>query len=93
MKQSKAIQEALRKLPAVDEIIISGKINKYSLPHALIKKITQGTINSLRQEIINKNIPKNILDTIIKNVIQQLDQIIDFSIKGLSILNIFEAFL
>ena len=81
MKQSKAIQEALRQLPSIDEIIISEKINNYSLPRTLIKNIIQDTIHGLRQDIINNIISKSIIDTIKNSVIQQLDQILDFSIK------------
>ena len=81
MTESKAIQEALRNLPSVDEVIFSKEINGYNLPNTLIKEIAQNTIDSLRKEIINNVIPKEIPAVVKKNIIKQLDYILGLSIK------------
>ena len=66
-----------------DEIrILDIHVNFFvNLPYILIKDITQNVIDGLRKEIINNNIPENIPNVVIKNIIQKLDHILDLAIK------------
>ena len=81
MTKSKAIQEALRNLPSIDEVILSIEFNKFDLPYLLIKDTAQSIIDSLRIEIINNKIPDNIPKVVINKILLELNEIIDLSIK------------
>ena len=81
MTNSRAIQEALRSLPSVDELILLIDFDKYELPHSLITNIIQKNINNIRENIIKNDIPDNSLKIIKNNIILSLNSIIETSIQ------------
>ena len=81
MTNSRKIQDALRSLPSVDELILLIDFDKYELPHSLITNVIQKNINNIRENIIKNDIPDNSLKIIKNNIILSLNNIIETSIQ------------
>lgn len=81
MTKSKDAREAFKQIPSLDQILKS--IDLKSLPLHLLKNKIKETLQKIRIEIKNNNIPDNVYDYTIRRVDKDVDYVRNGSLKSL----------